>query len=175
MKKIIQFALMLLVLLFLIGVNYPRALALTEEEIADITKNTWGIFFETDVNDLYPAAIQYTVLDEDPLPIYRANLERLKVNKKGNPEDLVVTSVVAWDSIFRKVSGDEVALLAPKSVNQFSMRSNKPAGPKWLITKVVIKTDGTFFCWCIPLEVKMGESYTIKLNEENCLDLATLI
>ena len=174
MKKINRIVSMLLVIMFLIGVNYPRVMALTKEEIADIERTTWCISIDTDVNDLYPAGIQYAILDEDPMPIYKANLEKLKSNEK-NSADLSITLAVSWDSIFRKVSGDEVALLSPKSENQFSMRSNKPGGEKWLITKVVTKSDGTFFCWCIPIQVNIGESYTIKLDEKNCLDLYKLI
>lgn len=174
MKKINRIVLMLLVIMFLIGMNYPRVMALTNEEIADIEKKTWCLYIDTDVNDLYPAGIQYAILDEDPVPIYKANLEKLKSNEKCS-EDLSISLVVSWNSIFRKVSGDEVTLLSPKSENQFSMRSNEPGGKKWLITKVVTKSDGTFFCWCIPIEVKIGESYTIKLDEKNCLDLYKLI
>jgi hypothetical protein len=49
-----------------------------------------------------------------------------------------ITLIVSWDSIFRKVSGDEVTLLSPKSENQFSMRSNKPAGKKWLTASAIL-------------------------------------
>jgi hypothetical protein len=57
MKKIKRIVSMLFVVMFLICVNYPRVMALTKEEIADIERTTWCISIDTDVNDLYPEGV----------------------------------------------------------------------------------------------------------------------
>ena len=36
------------------------------------------------------------------------------------------------------------------------MMSNSPTGKKWIVTKIVV-LDGKPICWCIPVEVKIGE------------------
>jgi hypothetical protein len=93
------------------------------------------------VADIYPAAIQYAIIDEDPIPIFKDNYEKLSSNEKLK-DDYSVTIMVSWDSIFGIVPGSELGLLSAKSEGQFSMRSSEPEGKKWLITKVVTKSNG---------------------------------
>lgn len=165
---------MLLIALFLICMNSLSAMALSEEEIAKIEKETWAITIDTDVDDIYPAAIQYAIVGEDPIPIFKVNYEKLSSNDNLK-DDYSVTIMVSWDSMFRIVPGDELGLLSAKSEGQFSMRSGEPEGKKWLITKVVTKSNGAILCWCIPIEVKTGEVYTVKLDDGNYLDLEKLV
>lgn len=171
MKKFNQIILMLITIAFLLCINYPCVMALTDEEIAKIEKETWAISINTDVNDLYPEGIQYAIISEDPMPLFKANFDILK----SKETERAIVLIVSWNSIFKKVTGDNVALLPPKSENQFSMRSNEPEGKKWLITKVATKRNGTILCWCMPIQVKNGETYSITLDEKNYLNLNKLI
>ncbi len=169
-----RIVLLFLLSVFLLGIVNTGATALTEEDIKKVQLETWTIMFVTEVNDLYPSAIQYAIVNEDPLPMFKANLAFLRSNPKLN-DDILINLQVAWDAIFKKVTGEKVGLLPPNSENEFSMGSNEPGGQKWVITKVALKSNGTILCWCIPVEVKIGERYQIKLDEKNTFDLQKFI
>ncbi len=164
----------LLISLLIIGNSNSRAMALTAEDIAKRQKETWTVIIATEVNDLYPAAIQYAIFAEDPIPVFKANLAILRANPKLN-DDVAINLIVAWDATFKKVTGEKIGLLSPKSENEFSMGSNEPGGQKWLMTKMAMKRNGASLCWCIPIEVKIGEMYQIKLDEKNSFDLQKFI
>lgn len=152
------------------GLSQPAArAALTPAEMAIIEESTWWIWIDTDVRDLYQAGIQYALLDEDPLRLYQANLGILRSNPKIGDEAL--RRIVAWNAVFEKVNGVEVGLLPPISENQFSLRSNGPEGKKWLVTKVANRSNGEPVCWSLPVQVKKGGKYRLRLDETNYLDL----
>ena len=77
---------------------------------------------------------------------------------------------VAWDLGFRDVTGDKLYLLISAPFAVQTMSSNGPDGKKWIVTKTV-RVKGKPVCWCLPVEVKRGESVHVTLTEENAFDL----
>lgn len=77
---------------------------------------------------------------------------------------------VCWDLGFKEVTGDKVYLLTRAPGVTHSLSSNGAAGKKWLVTKIA-SVDNKPICWFLPIEVEVGESQHIVLNEENAFDL----
>lgn len=150
-----------------LSVTSSPAAALSDDEIAAIEKKTWTITIDTDVNDLYPDGIQYSIIDRDPMPTFKTN-RSANPQKTADKDELLVNISVSWDMIFRDIPGSEVALLASRSRNEFSMCSDSPSGRKWLVTKVATRKNGEQICWHIPIDVEIGKKYTIRLDETNC-------
>ena len=48
--------------------------------------------------------------------------------------------------------------------------SNSRPGKRWVITKTV-DIEGKPVCWCIPVEVKKGESVDVTFDQSNVFDL----
>ena len=80
---------------------------------------------------------------------------------------------VDWDSGFSSITGQDVGLLTncpgPNS-SAIVVSSNGPAGKKWLVTKCV-DIDLRPYCWCIPVEVKIGKHVFVTLDKNNTFDL----
>lgn len=169
-----RISLLFLVSAFLFGNINSGATALTEEDIKKVQQETWTVTFITNVNDIYPSAIQYAIINEDLLPVFKANLAILRNNPKLN-DDTSTNLQVAWDAIFKKITGEKVGLLPPKSDREFAMCSNETEGQKWVITKTAMKSNGAVLCWYVPIEVKIGENYQIELDERNAFDFQKFI
>lgn len=173
MNKAYCLPVLAIMLILGMGLSQPVTRATsTLSEMAIIDEATWWIGIDTDVRDLYPAGIQYTLLDEDPIRLYRVNLRILRTNPKIGAE--ILRRIMAWDAVFEKVNGLEVGLLPPMSENQFSLRSNGSEGKKWLVTKVATRRNGDPICWSLPLQVRKGGKYRLRLDETNYLDLKNL-
>ena len=70
---------------------------------------------------------------------------------------------------FRAVHGNNLSLLIQHSDKDFpgsgaGIRSNGPAGKKWVVTKTVHLDGKPPVCWCIPVEVKKGEQVEVTLE-----------
>ena len=82
---------------------------------------------------------------------------------------------VDWDNCFKNVTGENVALLTNRpgaSSSGIVISSNEPAGKKWVVTKCV-DIDQRPYCWCIPVDVKIGKQADVKLDKSNTFDLQT--
>jgi beta-lactamase regulating signal transducer with metallopeptidase domain len=159
--------------------------SLTAAEKADIKRwqgETWQIGIDLDMPNLEPKAVQFVVLDEDPAPAFTAQLTRMREQnrqqlEKGNTgadrEVLrAMQMTVAWNFGFKKVTGDNLHLLAkrPGGYSKTAMSSNRPGGKKWIVTKTV-QIDGKPVCWCIPVEVTKGKNIDVTFDKSNTLDL----
>jgi hypothetical protein len=75
---------------------------------------------------------------------------------------------VDWDIGFKTITADKLYLITAQGSS--SMMSNSPAGRKWIVTKS-LDMKGKLVCWCIPVDVKMGEMETVTFGEKNMVDL----
>lgn len=150
--------------------------SLTAEDIENIKKTTWAINIVTDVKDLNIEAIQFAIFETDPLPMLKASFDLRKKLNEGRTLtqfDKNIQNQVDWDIIFKNVTGDNVYLLKPKTTkNDSSMVSaNTPNAKRWLVTKSALKKDGSFKCWIIPFNTKIGTVIDININDNNNFDI----
>jgi hypothetical protein len=135
---------------------------------------------------LEPQAVQYAILDKDPVPDFAAQIKRMKAyslkqldketNEAGKEQLREIQMTVGWDSRFKDVTGDKLYLLTKLPGNTYSMNSmmsNGPAGKKWVVTKVV-HIKGKPVCWCIPVEVKTGKRIDVVFKEDNTFDMQSI-
>ena len=143
-------------------------------------QSTWQIALDLDSPNLVPAAVQWTVLDNDPLADfsdrvrasrnhYHAQLSEASDDTRKN---LIRSSQVRvnWDLGFRQVTGDKVYLLTSAPGVAHVVSSNAPAGKKWIVSKIV-HLNGAPACWCIPVDVETGKKVHVTLDEKNMFDL----
>lgn len=176
----------------LAGLIWADAVCAQDEAIEGWKRSTWQMTLSLDMPSLVPSAVQWAVLDEDPIPGLRARLieARDRYQKRVQPTDdearrkriRSAQMAVSWDLGFRAVTGDHMYLLTslPPDPNKqrfagffHSLSSNGPDGKKWVVTKSV-RIKGEPVCWCIPVEVKTGESVQVSLTEKNMFDLETV-
>jgi hypothetical protein len=138
----------------------------------------WSINLKLDTPGLEPLAVQYAILDDDPVPGFQAEVRRMQSyyrkqiatapdeDKKELQRSISMT--VSWDRGFKKITGDELYLLTSDGNPGFG--SNRPEGRKWVVSKIV-QIGGKPACWCIPVEVKTGQLVKVTLTEANLFDL----
>ena len=90
---------------------------------------TWQMTVDLDMPNLKPQAVQFAILDKDPVPDFIATIKRMKKNSlkqlekadnKARKEQLNdITMIVSWDSGFKNVSGDRLYLHAKTSGTGF--------------------------------------------------------
>ena len=154
-------------------------LSAQDADVEQWKKTTWRINLNLDTPNLVPPAVQWTVLDKDAVPGFKARAKDMlnsQPRQTGQAGDTAKEEMnrrsqlmVAWEQGFRDVPGDKVYLLT-SAPNLFS--SNGPGGSKWIITKIV-QIKGKLLCWCIPVEVQTGKEVHITLSEQNALDPAS--
>jgi hypothetical protein len=154
----------------------PRA----EKEIEQWKRRTWQLTIRLDSPNLDPPAVQYAVFDNDPLPAFDAlvkkmsasNRERYQQAETDQLKEIQRTSgmTVDWDMGFKRVTGNQLYVLTPSVSHQHRLSGNGPDGKKWIVTKTV-RAGGKVVCWCLPVEVKKGESVKITLSNSNAFDL----
>ncbi|WP_146395932.1 hypothetical protein [Pseudobythopirellula maris] len=164
----------------LIGVEWGCHVS-AQDDVDRWRQSTWQIALDLNTPNLVPAAVQWTVLDNDPLADFSDSVRtsqsnyhsRLSGASDDTREKLIRLSemTVNWDLGFRQVTGDKVYLLtsAPGVAHTFS--SNSPAGKKWIVSKIV-RLKGAPVCWCIPVAVETGKEVRVTLDEKNIFDLA---
>ena len=162
----------------------------------------WSIRPMLDVPNLLPPAIMFSILDFDPRTKFRDRVNRMSEAQKQQKLEptppmtpqLLKQSLLsaAWDSMFRDVPGDKVALLFYRNATQnvktdvddhgaapvvrahmVGFMSTEPVGKKWLVTRATRFGDKPV-CWCKLVEVEKGKSTDVKLTEQDMIDLETL-
>jgi len=153
-------------------------------------ESTWQIRPVLNMPELDPEAVQFALLESDPIKEYKTSLqqnrerfrreieEEMDPSKKGMIRRIHMT--VTWDRVFRTAHGDEVYLLVPSRSrkNQSLFRatvlsSSDSNGQRWLTTKITTIGD-TPVCWCIPVQAAVGGSMLVELRKENVFDLQSL-
>jgi hypothetical protein len=163
----------------------PSLIAKHKEMLEQWQKTTWRLSLELDIPDLKPQAVQYTVLDKDPVPKYAEQVKKMRDfhRQQLNAADTEAAKapirnmlmMVEWDRGFKDVTGDNLWLLTRhpgKQVAANVLSSNSPGGKKWVVTKTVFFNEKPV-CWCIPVELKIGKHVVVKLNKGNTFDLQT--
>lgn len=157
----------------------------SDAEKEKVKKETWQIRLDLNMPSLNPQAVQYAILDKDPVPDFIVQIKSMMngfnlqqhANDEATKEQLRrLQMTMAWDLGFKKVTGDELCLLTKQPGMNFSGHStlsNGPAGTKWIVTKTV-HIEGKPVCWCIPVQVKTGSEATVTFNESNTFDLKTI-
>jgi hypothetical protein len=147
------------------------------------TRQVWRIKLKLNMPGLNPAAVIWTVFEEDPVPGFKERIERVKhlftrdIESTAGDEEMIVMANaqirVSWNTAFRDVTGDRVYLLSgvPETAQSFS--SDTKAGMKWVVTKVVF-VDGKPICWAVPVETEVETMKDVKLDESNAIDLTEL-
>ncbi len=166
--------------------------------IEEFKREAWSLHPILDVPTLYPPAVLFSVLDSDPRPRYRDQLNKMReksreqVSDSDSPLDARLMRQsqlsVAWDSVFHEVPGDRIALLfqnqerpgsqqgPPKESGSVGpayavmIKSNAPPGTKWLATRST-RFKGQLVCWCIPVELEMGKTTDVSLTMQNMIFL----
>ena len=151
-----------------------------DREMTDWNRMTWRIAIDLDAATLDPAAVQFAILDEDPLATFNAEIKKMYAyyhDHEQQAENAQLKKIqrtsamtVSWNAGFRKVTGSELYLLTGGAAHSQMMSSNGRAGKKWIVTKTV-NAEGTLTCWCLPVEVKKGKSIHVTLTEKNAFDL----
>jgi hypothetical protein len=162
--------------------------SLSAAEKADIKRwqrENWQIGIDLDMPSLEPQAVQFAILDEDPVPAFTARVKQMrghshrqlaKADNEARREQLrAIQMTVGWDVGFKNVTGDNLHLLAkrPGGYSKTGMSSNRPGGKKWIVTKIV-QVDRKPVCWCIPVEVTQGKTIDVTFDNGNTFDLRTV-
>jgi hypothetical protein len=158
-------------------------------------RTTWQVSPRLDTDELAPCAVQYAIVDADPMAHFRAEVGRLDAlppADAGEQAEAVRQAVraAAWESVFRDVPGDRVFLLedyglpdppartAPDGSSVATMTrafvgisSDDAEGRRWLVTKV-LRAGGRQLVWNVPFQARRGHLTTIVLRESNAVDLA---
>ena len=153
------------------------------EDIEHWKRSTWRMAVKLDTSNLEPPAVQWAVLEEDPISgtkarvkrmrdFYRDQLERAEdETKKAITRSSQMT--VSWDLGFKEITGDRLYLLTSGPYVSHGFSSNGPDGKKWIATKIV-RIKGKPVCWCIPVKVKKGRRIQVTLTEDNMFDLESV-
>ena len=166
--------------LVLAAIAWGAGAAAQHGDIEHWKRSTWRMTLNLDTPNLVPPAVQWAVLDKDPVPGFKARVKKMQGYHRKQLEsavgeagkELVRSSqmTVCWDLGFKEVTGDKVYLLTSAPGVSHSLSSNAPDGNKWVVTKIV-QIKGKPVCWCIPVEVKRGEEIEVTLTEDEVFDL----
>lgn len=153
-----------------------------EKQIEQWKRSTWRMGIALHAPHLVPPAVQWAVMDHDPLPGFAARVKQVKsqamdqIDKAGDEEEKetarTASMTVSWDLGFKDVKGDNLYLLTSAPIQATVISSNGPDGKKWIVTKTV-RIKGKPACWCLPVEVKTGREVHVTLSEDNLFDLAS--
>lgn len=124
--------------------------------------------------------MQFAIFDTDPVAAFKTEINKagmrafyrrqLEQAANANREAIERSSQMsmAWDALFRGITGDRTHVLVSNSRPMLS--GNDAGGKKWIVTKVA-RIDGKPVCWCVPVELKKGEQVEVNLTAENRFDL----
>ena len=161
-----------------------------EDRIREWKASTWQILPALDMPHLDPEAVQFAVLEEDPLERYKEVLQRNrevfqeKIDEEEDPARREILRrgqmAAAWDKVFASTTGEQLYLLVPARSAKYGnlvrtvvISSSGPAGRKWLTTKIAYQAERPV-CWCLPLETAIGSRVEARLGRENVLDLQSI-
>ena len=162
---------------------FPAPSAAVKEKYEQAMRQSWQLSIALDMPELEPQVVQYAVLDEDPVPAFTKQISvvqlsyRRDLTKADSEErkEQVRNSqmLVSWDFGFRKITADKLRVLTEHSSSEFgapAVASGSRAGKKWIVTKTVY-IEGKPVCWCIPVDLTIGNKTEITLNANNVFDL----
>lgn len=142
------------------------------------SKFNWSVNLTFGLPDLNPEAIQWAVVDFDPIEKFindfnHKYLEKVLENAKSENErnqQILVSIEVGWNFLFRGVEGNNVFLLTNIGSKFSQVSDTKLATKKWLIAKTFI-IDGNPYCFAVPLNAENGANLQCKLDKSNKISL----
>ena len=157
--------------------------------------DAWGLHPTLDMPELSPPAVLFCIQNVDPQPKYKKALEKLtEAREHGRLQHLPAvppetikqwTLRSAWDSVFHEVPGDRIGLLCQSAtVSQISspetslshavlIKSTDAPGKKWIVTRAT-EFRGKAVCWCVPVEVEVGQRSEVVLSADNMTTLESV-
>lgn len=164
------------------GMAIPPSTRADEKQIDEWMRSTWQMGIALDAPDVVPPAVQWAVMDHDPVPGFTARVKQMKgyalgqIGKAKNKEDKEIartaSMTVQWDAGFEDVKGSDLYLLTSAPGRYCTFSSGGAGGKKWIVTKIV-SIKGKPACWCLPVEVTPGRKVQVTLTEDNLFDLAS--
>jgi peroxiredoxin/outer membrane lipoprotein-sorting protein len=138
-------------------------------------RDYWVLHLKLDIPELDPSVVQYALFDHNPIPDFKVRVQHYSrfyyqmiehVGTEEAKQNLYQAGVkYRWDEAFEDISGDKVYLLKGEG----SMSSSMPER-LWVVTKITT-LHGTPICWCIPVELTIGDEVTVKLDKNNIFNL----
>jgi beta-lactamase regulating signal transducer with metallopeptidase domain len=149
-----------------------------DKKIEEWARKTWRMQLTLRFPGAAPLEVTYAVFDKDPVPEFKAAVKKWQANRKGDRLEKEVVKgderqeamATNWWALFKKVRGDRLYQL--KSSRFATLASNEAEGKKWIVTKLV-EIKGKSVCWCLPVEVKTGETIKVTLTGDNVFDLGS--
>jgi hypothetical protein len=142
------------------------------------SKYNWSVNLTFSLPDLNPEAIQWAVVDFDPIEKFikdfnHGYLEKVLQNAKSENErnqQILVSIEVGWNFLFRGVEGNNVFLLTNKGSGFSQVSDTKLAAKKWLVAKTFL-IDGKPYCYAVPLNSENGANLQCRLDKTNMISL----
>jgi len=147
--------------------------------------STWQIHPRLNMPESNFNAVQFAVLDSDPVEQFKKKLlhnrerfrKEIDAEREPSSREMIKRAqmTATWDGLFRAVHGDQVYLLTPAKSKELMAKatlvsSNSPAGRKWFTTKVEYR-ENSLKCWCIPTDLTVGKSAEIELAKDNMFNI----
>ena len=157
-----------------------------KEDVKRWQRETCQLDIDLDMPSLELQAVQFAILDKDPVPDFIAQAKNMqyydrqqlkKADNEARKEQVrEIQMISTWDGGFRKVTGNCLGVLTKlPNAGLFTnyVSCGGPAGKKWIATKTV-NIKGKAVCWCIPVEATPGKEINVTLNKNNTFDLRTV-
>lgn len=148
----------------------------SQEKTEKIKRDYWSLSVSLDVPELKPQALQYAIVDFDPIAQYKVKLKgraqfllnmfSKSTNEEEKQKRIKSSMNYYWDAIFDKIDGTQLYMMGDKT----SFSSNEQIQRKWFITKIT-KLNENSICWCIPFYPVAGYDTSITLTKDNLCDL----
>lgn len=150
--------------------------SMDERMIREWKASTWRLNILLKSDTVHGCAVQFAIIESEPRAIFNRNysmfIEKMKKRKNHGNTDSAVNLMIAWDTVFRNVKGDEVYLLLKNEKSGFS--SNGPEKEYYLVTRTSMIKDQPA-AWVIRLHAKKGTEQNIILDDGNAVFLKDIV
>jgi hypothetical protein len=150
--------------------------SMDERMIREWEASTWRLNILLKSDTVHGCAVQFAIIESEPRHIFNRNysmfLEKMKKHKTHGNTDSAVNLMIAWDTLFRNVKGDEVYLLLKNEQSGFS--SNGPEKEYYLVTRASMIMDQPA-AWIIRFHAKKGTRQDIILDDRNAVFLKDVV
>lgn len=163
--------------------------SLSETTLNRLRARNWSLELELDVPELRPEVVQYALFTVDPLLRYKTRLHDSK--RRGTIDRLLrgyedpdsarrhmiaVHCRTMWDMLFADIPGDQLHLLAGRTLTDAcqTISSNAPEKVHWIATKTAGPGEWPL-CWSVRIRTKAGTHMAVRLDTTNAFDVATLV
>jgi antitoxin MazE len=160
------------------------SVSVSKGKVDEWKASTWQLVPNLNLTELEPPAIQWALVNEDPVPRFVRQIKRRQATYAGRLADppkgadaelaRVALSQVAWNFVFRPTTGDEIYLLVSAVTRRSAYATSKIKERVWFATKPV-ELNGKVVAWSIPLQPEIGVQSAIELTLDNSIDLTSMV